>query len=247
MDKSQQVQFEREGFLQVDALLPDADLAYFRRLYDDFLADRIDTGHHRSDLSGSGGAGKEKITQIMRPSLLLPSLAESVLHRRALAFARQLLGEDMVVDFDMLIDKAPHTDAPTPWHQDEAYWIDMPDKRAVSCWVALDEATVDNGCMWFVPGSHHLPLRPHRQTGKGGALACDAVEAEAVAVPLRPGSCTFHHGRTVHYSRGNATDNHRRAFIINFRPAGMVAYERERGFDHLGARAVRQTGTGATS
>jgi ectoine hydroxylase-related dioxygenase (phytanoyl-CoA dioxygenase family) len=96
--------------------------------------------------------------------------------------------------------------------------------------------------MWFVPGSHRQALRPHRQTGQGGALACDADEAEAVAVPLRPGSCTFHHGRTVHYSRGNTTGRHRRAFIINFRPAGMVAYERERGFDHLGTREVRQAG-----
>ena len=45
----------------------------------------------------------------------------------------------------MLIDKAPGTDAPTPFHPDMAYWVDLPDRRAVSCWIALDEATVDNG------------------------------------------------------------------------------------------------------
>ena len=74
----------------------------------------------------------------------------------------------------MLIDKAPYHDFPTPWHQDCAYWIDMPDKRAVSCWVALDDVDVDNGCMWFVPTSHLLPIRPHRPAGKGGgALECD--------------------------------------------------------------------------
>ena len=231
--------FHKGGYLAVEDLLTAAEVDYFRQIYDDFLTGKIDTGHHRSDLSGQGN-GQELITQIMRPSLLLQMLENSSLHAKAKAIARQLLGEDMDVDFDMLIDKAPYTNAPTPWHQDEAYWINMPDKRAVSCWIALDIATKDNGCMWFVPGSNHEPLRSHVQTGKGGALQCAATENEAVAVELSPGSCTFHHGRTIHYSRGNTTANHRRAFIVNFRPAAMIAFERERGFDHLGKREVRQ-------
>lgn len=231
--------FENQGYLAMENLLSPDEVAYLRKIYDDFLSGAIDSAGQRSDLSGLG-TGRELITQIMRPSLLLKELENSTLHQRAKAIARQLLGEDMDVDFDMLIDKAPFTDTPTPWHQDEAYWIDMPDKRAVSCWVALDAATLGNGCMWFVPGSNLAPLRPHEQTGKGGALQCEATEAEAVAVPLQPGSCTFHHGRTVHYSRGNSTASHRRAFIVNFRPTAMIAFERERGYDHLGNREVRQ-------
>lgn len=104
---------------------------------------------------------RENITQIMWPSALHPELLDLPLHARALAVARELVGEDMVLDFDMLIDKAPHTGVPTPWHQDAGYWVDLPDKRAVSIWVALDEATLDNGCMWYVYGSHLTPLRPH--------------------------------------------------------------------------------------
>ncbi|MEY3367209.1 MAG: hypothetical protein RI973_364 [Bacteroidota bacterium] len=239
VDEPQIAFFQKQGYLAVENLLSPEEVAYFRNIYDGFLSGAIDSGGQRSDLSGLGD-GRELITQIMRPSLLHKELENSVLHQRAKAIARQLLGQDMEVDFDMLIDKAPFTGTPTPWHQDEAYWIDMPDKRAVSCWVALDPATVENGCMWFVPGSNHSPLRPHQQTGKGGALQCEATEAEAVPVPLQPGSCSFHDGRTVHYSRGNATASHRRAFIINFRPAAMIAFERERGFDHLGNREVRQ-------
>ncbi len=231
--------FEATGYLQINELLSAEAVDYFRRIYDDFLSGRIATGAQRSDLSGRGG-NQELITQIMRPSKLMSSLENSILHQKAGVIARQLMGEDMVMDFDMLIDKAPHTNAPTPWHQDEAYWIDMPDKRAVSCWVALDRATVANGCMWFVPGSHLQALRSHVQTGQGGALQCGATEREAAAVELHAGSCTFHHGRTAHYSRGNSTNNHRRAFIVNFRPATMVEFERKRGFDHLGKRAVRQ-------
>ena len=169
----------------------------------------------------------------MWPSDSLPELRTSPAYARALAVAREILGDDLVFDFDMLIDKAPGTATPTPWHQDCAYWIDLPDRRAASCWIALDEATMDSGCVWFVPGSHLLPMRPHRPAGRGGgALECDGSESEGVAVPLAAGSCTFHHGGTMHYSRGNSTASHRRALIVNFRPQAMVDLERARGFDH---------------
>jgi len=227
--------FERDGFLAVRDLLQPAEVDEYLRLYDRFLSGEIAVGARRADL-GAGRAsvrpGVENITQIMWPSDSVPELGAGPAHRRALALARELLGEDASFDFDMLIDKAPRTLTPTPWHQDLAYWIDLPDRRAASCWIALDPAGVDNGCLWFVPGSHRLSLRAHRPSGGGGALECDATEAEGVAVPLRPGSCTFHAGGTLHYSRGNSTDGHRRALIVNFRPRAMVELERARGFDH---------------
>lgn len=169
----------------------------------------------------------------MWPSNFVATLEGMPYHKKALQIAKELMGNDIQMDFDMLINKAPHTNTITPWHQDASYWIDLQDKRAASCWMALDEATVDNGCMWFVPGSNQLEIRPHRYAGKeGGALVCDAEEGEAVAVPLSPGSCTFHGGQTLHYSRGNSTSRQRRAFIINFRPKEMIELERSKGFDH---------------
>jgi ectoine hydroxylase-related dioxygenase (phytanoyl-CoA dioxygenase family) len=231
--------FEKNGFLAIENLLSMAEVMHLRNIYDTFLSGEIPAGEHRSDLSGAG-KGRELITQIMRPSDLFPSLKNLPIYRKTEALACQLLGDDLQLDFDMLIDKAPYTNTLTPWHQDEAYWIDMPDKRAVSCWVSLDHATINRGCMWFIPRSHLEPLRPHKQTWNGGALQCEASESEAVAVELQPGSCTLHHGRTLHYSRGNSTSDHRRAFILNFRPASMIAFERESGFDHLGKRERRQ-------
>lgn len=85
--------------------------------------------------------------------------------------------------------------------------------------VALDEATVDNGTMWFGPGSHKLPTRPHRPGRPGHhVLQCDYDAKDAVSVPMSAGSCTFHHGNTLHYTKGNTTSSRRRAFITNFRP-----------------------------
>lgn len=236
--------FEREGYLIIPDLLTAEEVTYYRDLYEDFLENRIDASRYRSDLGShaetNGTAKKERITQIMVPSRVLPELLSQPLHQKALVLAKQLMGSDMDLDFDMLIDKAPFSNTPTPWHQDCAYWLAMPDTRATSCWVALDEATRDNGCMWYVPGSHKLPVRTHMPAGKGGgALECVADEAEGIAIGIPPGAGIFHHGHTLHYSRGNSTDRRRRAFITNYRPAAMIAYEREHGYDHTGEREVR--------
>ena len=139
----------------------------------------------------------------------------------------------------MLINKPPLSNSITPWHQDCAYWINMPDKRAVSAWMPLDKASLENGCMWYVPGSHKLPMREHQSTAKNGALVCEGNEQEAVYVELDPGSVVLHHGATVHYSRGNTSKFQRRAMIVNLRPKAMIAYEREKGFDHTGENKVR--------
>lgn len=245
---AQQIEaFNHDGYLVVHDLLTPGEINYYREIYQQFLDDKISTGKFRSDLGGfsdgtRSAATRERITQIMLPGRLLPSLLNEVLYVRTLAIAKQLLGEDMDMDFDMLIDKAPFTNTPTPWHQDCAYWISMPDTRAASCWVALDDAVKDNGCMWYVPGSHRQPVRAHRPAGSGvGALMCDAEEKEGVAIEIKAGSCVWHQGTTLHYSRGNSTGNRRRAFINNFRPAAMIQFERERGFDHTGEREVRNT------
>ena len=232
----EQVKFyHSNGYVVVEDMITPQEVEEYKKIYNDFLSYKIDVGMNRSDLGDGIGSEKtrENITQIMWPSDFVAGLTDMALHQRALAIGKELIGEDAEMDFDMLINKAPHTNTPTPWHQDESYWVNVPDKRAASCWVALDNATKDNGCMWFVPGSNLKEVRPHRFAGKaGGALTCDASEDEGVAVELKPGSCTFHAGRTLHYSRGNTTDNDRKAYIINYRPAEMIAAERAQGFDH---------------
>lgn len=239
--------FRRDGFVATGRLLSPAEVETYRQIYDRFLSGEIDAGPRRSDL-GSGSetsrAGVENITQIMWPSALHTEVLRQPLHERCLVLARDLIGADAAFDFDMLIDKAPGTATPTPWHQDAAYWPDLPDTRAVSFWVSLDHAGLNNGCMWYVRGSHRAPLRPHRPAGSGGgALECDCTEAEpgATPAPLMPGEAAAHAGGTLHYSRGNTTtDQHRRAYILNYRPAAMIQLERQQGMDHGLERSERK-------
>lgn len=241
--------FREQGYLLIPNLIDAGTVKNYQEIYEDFLSGRVNTQGFRSDLSGaldsendsSTQPPKERITQIMVPSRLQPSLLQQPIHQRCLSVSHQLLGDDLALDFDMLIDKPPHSNTETPWHQDSAYWLKLPDTRALSCWMALDEATIDNGCMWYVPGSHSHPMRAHKQSGNKGALTCAGDEAEAVVMEVNPGDCIVHHGNTLHYSRGNSMNTRRRAFITNFRPQTMIELERNQGYDHTGGRSVKNT------
>jgi len=239
--KNVRMDFAKRGFAKIENLISRAEVERLRVIYDALLRDRQRTAGLRSDLGGDASdLVVERITQIMRPSMVEPALLDSPAYQNALTLARKLLGDDVALDFDMLINKAPHTDTPTPWHQDAAYWIELPDTRAVSIWIALDEVDEANGCMWFIPRSDKGDILEHTLPKHGGALFCKPDTRGAEAVPLHPGDCTAHDGFTLHFSEGNRTDRQRRALILNFRPQAMIELERAQGVDHTGKRKVRQ-------
>ena len=234
--------FIKEGFIKIDQLITADEVDTLRTIYDKLLQDKAKTAHLRSDLAGADNSADrkvERITQIMRPSTIAQELIENTAYIKAEQWAKDLLGQDMELDFDMMINKAPNTNTPTPWHQDAAYWIAMPDKRSASCWIALDKVFEENGCMWFIPKTEGTPILPHKNLPHGGALYCEIDSSKAVSIPLNPGGCTFHDGFTLHFSQGNATETQRRALILNFRPKKMIEFEREQGVDHTGERKQR--------
>lgn len=234
--------FNQNGYIQISILVPDEEIHYLRSIYDDFLNNKYDLDGHRSDLSGDTSANKkvEKITQIMRPALIVDELLHSKTYQKVFKIAKELMGDDIEMDFDMLIDKAPGTDTMTPWHQDAAYWPKMEDKRALSFWIALDDVDQNNGCMMYVPYSHLEPIRPHFQPTPNAALQCEVKDDHIVYGNLSSGDAIAHHGYTLHGALGNKTsDRHRRALIINLRPKAMIDYIRGLGYDHLGKREVK--------
>jgi ectoine hydroxylase-related dioxygenase (phytanoyl-CoA dioxygenase family) len=179
-------------------------------------------GNHL-DLSGTDEDGQEAVLpQILNPSRYAPELARTVFRANAEAAAAQLLGPGTAFRGDHAIRKAPHSDAITPWHQDEAYNEPDQDYNELSIWIPLQPATLENGCMHFVPRSHAQGVLPHHPIGNDiriiGLEVDDAAErgASGVACPLPAGGATIHHCRTVHYTGPNRSDEPRRAYILAF-------------------------------
>ncbi len=235
--------FRRDGFVHLPGVLSEDELREIELTYDKFLRREIVVpGKDFCDMSGDYTRTPEQfsIVNVMLPRRYHPSWQGNLYERRAHSIAEQLQGAGMTIDYDQLLAKRPFKeDAVFAWHQDMAYWIDTRDTRTATCWLAVDDSTLENGCMRFVPGSHREPaLRPHRPLGldreKSHTLYCDVDDARdrITPMPIRRGDITVHNERVIHGSGGNRTAGWRRAYIVAFRATATVAEERKRGFTH---------------
>jgi phytanoyl-CoA hydroxylase len=112
---------------------------------------------------------------------------------------------------------------PTAWHLDNPYWS-FYSRHSVSIWIALEPATLENGCMWFIPGSHTLATFENCGIGQNlGDLFKvypAMAEVDPVPVPMQPGDCSFHNGLTAHGAGANMTRSRRIAMTCAYMPEG---------------------------
>jgi ectoine hydroxylase-related dioxygenase (phytanoyl-CoA dioxygenase family) len=222
----QQIEFYHEqGYLAIDALTTQEEVATMRVIYDRLFQSQAGREEgNQFDLAGTDEDGKEAaLPQILGPAKYAPELQNLLARANALHIARQLLGPDATWSGDHAIFKPARSGAPTPWHQDEAYWNPQVDYNALSIWMPLQEATLENGCMQFIPGSHKHDVVPHRPINNdprihGLELSEEAgVDISTPAIcPLPPGGATLHSSRTLHYTGPNLSDVPRRAYIMTF-------------------------------
>jgi ectoine hydroxylase-related dioxygenase (phytanoyl-CoA dioxygenase family) len=221
----EQVSFYHEhGFLALNPITTPEEVAWMRNIYDGLFERRAGREEgNQFDLGGTDEEGKEAaLPQILSPSRYAPELKSGLFRVNALAIARQLLGAETMPRGDHAIFKPAGIGAPTPWHQDEAYWDPGKVYRSMSFWIPLQEATEDNGCLWFVPGSHKLDVAEHQSIGSdprihGLELKEGSIDiSDAVACPLKPGGATIHTNRTLHYAGPNRSGVPRRALILGF-------------------------------
>ncbi len=128
-----------------------------------------------------------------------------------------LIGPDVRLYWDQAVYKKPETDAPFPWHQDNGYAFVEP-QQYLTCWVALTDATEDNGCPWVVPGLHKCGTLAHEYSDIG--FVCLRDPAEAVAAPAARGSIVVFSSLTPHSTGPNRTAEVRKAYIVQFAPTG---------------------------
>ena len=155
-------------------------------------------------------------THLVLRSELLRRFTSSALFADVCA---DLVGPDVRLYWDQAVYKKPGTESPFPWHQDNGYAFVEP-QQYLTCWVALTDATEDNGCPWVVPGLHRLGTLAHEYSDIG--FVCLRDPEHAVAVPAAAGSIVVFSSLTPHSTGPNRTDAVRKAYIVQFAPSGAA-------------------------
>jgi phytanoyl-CoA hydroxylase len=162
-------------------------------------------------------------TQTVAPHLVMSSdVLRAVCAQQPLAgIARDLLGPDVRLYWEQAVYKQPHSAEPVLWHQDNGYTFVEP-QAYLTCWIAITDATLENGCVTVMPGAHRDGTLAHRSTPIG--FECWGDASAARAVPVRAGSIVVFTSLTPHFTAANTTDEVRKAYIVQYAPDGAVAY-----------------------
>jgi hypothetical protein len=216
--------FQHNGFLSLDAITTADEIERLRDVYERLFRQRVGwEDGNQFDLGGDEQNDMPRLPQLLNPSQYAPELRRTSFVENAAAIARQLFGGELLDDYrEQMIYKPPKHGPATPWHQDQAYHDPALTFRSINFWMPLDEATLESGCMQFIPGSHRLDVLPHRSIG--GNPAVHGLELEgperyapyAVACPIPAGGCTLHAAYALHYTGPNVSEVSRRAYTLIF-------------------------------
>ena len=144
--------------------------------------------------------------------------------------AYQLLGSGFRLFHDQLFCKPAQHGSVVSWHQDYSYWTWTTPMAHLTCWIALDDASTENGCMYYIPGSHKWGLVDRLNlAGDMNAvleyLTDDQIQdfEKKTPIELNAGYATFHHPLMMHGSYENRSPKSRRATLINVFADGVIS------------------------
>jgi ectoine hydroxylase-related dioxygenase (phytanoyl-CoA dioxygenase family) len=223
---SEQIAAYREnGFLVVENFLDAVELAHWQRTTDEAVTERLATGSGITNQGDPDTFYAQVFTQCLKLADTHAGMRELMLDTRLGEMAGTLAGVDGIrIWHDQALFKPPFGN-PTAWHIDVPYWS-FSSRDALSIWVALDDATLGNGCLWYVPGS--------QKTAKFESVGIGERQADlfkvypewraipTVACPCPAGSAVFHNGLTAHGAGANMTNGPRRAMTCAYMPMGST-------------------------
>ncbi|HEX2037328.1 MAG TPA: phytanoyl-CoA dioxygenase family protein [Chloroflexota bacterium] len=151
-----------------------------------------------------------------------PFLRHMAYHPRLLELVRRIIGEEPALFESKALLKPPQIGREKPWHQDHAYWNLPLDARVVTAWIALDAATVENGCLFVIPGSHREGPVVHFRRRDWQICDAHVQVGRAAAAPLAPGGVLLFHSMLHHGTPANVSPQRRRALQFVYIPASVA-------------------------
>jgi ectoine hydroxylase-related dioxygenase (phytanoyl-CoA dioxygenase family) len=183
---------------------------------------------------------------IARPDEIVFSAHAVLVSEQARRFARHptmqklvrdLIGPDVRLYWDQLVYKRPGTQDDFPWHQDNGYNYVQP-QQYLTCWIALTDATIENGCPWIAPGMHVNGTLAHEWTSIGFQCLADSPK-DAQALEVKAGSVAVFSSLTPHRTGPNLTQGTRKTYILQYAPEGAHIHPRDAA-PHLANDPQRQ-------
>lgn len=217
--------YHEHGYVVVEHLLSPAELAALDERTRAIASGRV-TEFPRSDIELEPGAvdiGVDTVRKLNRCAANDAVFFQHAGHARILDVVASLIGGDIKLYESQCFMKPPGG-VEKPHHQDSAYFpIEPPD--LVTCWTALDDVTLENGCLWVIPGSHRAGLLDHGREWRVGERLDRQIPEELIdrsretPVTMPAGSCSFHHGRLIHRSGANRGERSRRGLAVHYMSA----------------------------
>ena len=214
LTREQIAAFNRDGYLKGIRIFDETEIAEIRRYFDELLARTL----------AAGGDSYSISTAHMRYGRVYDILTDA----RIVARIKDLLGVNVIAWGSHFFCKMPGDGKRVSWHQDSSYWPLTP-SMAVTAWLAIDDASVENACMRFIPGSHHLGHLTYAlsENDEGNVLNQTVVGAENLGEPvnveLKAGEISIHSDLLLHGSEANQSNKRRCGLTLRYCPAMVRA------------------------
>lgn len=233
LNAAQVAEFRQNGFVVVEDLLDAGQIAAIAERADEIAAGRAahvpETSVQLERVFRDGERAVEdrvlSVRKLYNLAVYDPVLWEHAVHPKIVDIIASLLGTDDIKLYgDQLFMKAPEVGTAQAWHQDSASWRDILPMDLVTAWTAIDDATLDNGCLRFASGTQRWGMLRGRQLAPFLA-DLDSGRWPSVPVPLKAGSVSFHHSLTLHQSGANRTATRRRGYAVHYMRAASFKDE----------------------
>ena len=163
------------------------------------------------------------------PHFAHAELFEWLLADEVLDFVEPFIGPDIILWSSHFICKPPGDGRRVPWHEDSAYWGERLSKHEVlTVWLAIDDSTVENGCMRVVSGTHNHGFSDYEAVDDpdkhvfGREIVSEQVdESRIVDLEVGQGQCHIHHSKMVHGSNPNSSNKRRCGYTMRYMPASV--------------------------
>jgi phytanoyl-CoA hydroxylase len=208
--------FEQNGFAIVQDVFSRQEISALSQEVDRVIEGKADY-LPSSEVVFEPDTQPPRLRNAFRLHLYKDLFLDAARHPSLIAPVQEILGRKLRLYGSQVFAKPAQVGTLVPAHQDMPYWPFAP-YEMVSAWIALDDSTIENGCVRYVTGSHKLGILPHEPSGVPGNSLGLMADPRVAALPEYPaevkrGSCILHHCLTVHRSDANRSANPRRGLI----------------------------------